>query len=223
MTSPDLSAPVSSADAYRHASEHELPIAPFDARELRRAAIRPDRVLDLVLVERARLARTIAAGGNLLPLFGILLATSVLSTLPLGAVLGRDRVLGVAALNVGSVALCFPALHVWSAYLGSRNRLGQDAVLALLVSAVAGVFTLAFAPIVWFLRVTTSPGSGEVDTAATVLLWASVLAGVVQLGRAVGEQWVALSPSRGHRLIMVAWMGLLLFVVHRMSHCFGLG
>jgi hypothetical protein len=112
---------------------------------------------------------------------------------------------------------------VWSAYLGCKNRLAQDLALSLLVSAVAGLFALAFAPIVWFLRVTTSPGSAEVGTAAVVLLWISVLAGLLHLGRAVGDQATALSPSRGHRVIVVGWMGLFLFVVQRMGEHLGLG
>lgn len=220
MTSTDLRTPTS---AYRQPSDEGADAAPFDTRELRAVALRPHRALDLVLVERARLAKTIAGGENLLLLIAILLATSVLAALPFGAVLGPHRVLRVAALNVGSVALCFPALHVWSGYLGCKNRLGQDLVLALLVSAVAGLFALSFAPIVWFVRLTTSPGSISVGSVSAGLMALSVLAGVVHLARTVGEQARALSPTRGHRLVMVAWIGLLLFVVQRMAGYLELG
>jgi hypothetical protein len=223
MTSLDLPPPApSSACAYRQPPGEEAPVAPFNAGELRAVALRPHRAFDLVLIERARVAKTIAAGGGLLPLCGILLATSVIAAVPLGAVLGPDRVLRVATLNVGAVALCFPALHVWSAYLGCKNRLGQDLALSLLVSAVAGLFALGFAPIVWFLRVTTAT-SAEVGTAAAVVLAISAVAGLLHFGRAVGDQAAALSPTRGHRVIVVAWMGLFLFVVARMVDCFGLG
>lgn len=222
MTSIDLAPPPPSS-AYRHPAAGEAPVAPFDARELRAVALRPHRAVDLVLVDRARLAKTLAAGHDLLPLLAILFATSVIAALPLGAVLGPDRILRVAALHVGSVALCFPALHVWSAFLGCKNRLGQDLGLSLIVSAVASVLTLGFAPIVWFLQVTTARGSAEVGTATAVLLAVSVVAGLVHLGRAVGDQAAVLSPSRGHRLFVVGWMGLFLFVVHRMGEYLGLG
>src|SRR5262249_36263745 len=76
--------------------------------------------------------------------------------------------------------------------------------------------------IVWFLRVTMT-GAAEVGTAAAVLLSISVLAGLVHLGRAVGDQAAALSPSRGHRAVMVGWMVLFLFVFHRMGDDLGGG
>ena len=216
-------APLAALSAPRYPAEEIVDLAPFDARELSAVALRPHRALDLVLVERARLAKTIAAGENLLPLLALLLATSVLAALPFGAVLGPQRVLRVAALNLGSVAVCFPALHVWSSYLGCKNRVAQDLGLALLVSAVAGLFALSFAPIVWFIRLTTAEGSIAVGSVSAGLLAVSVLAGVVHLARTVREQARALSPSRGHRLLLVAWTGLLLFVACRMGEYLELG
>src|SRR5262245_22861073 len=99
--------------AYRDPPDALPDVPPFDAGDLRAAARRPHRWIDLVLVDRSRLAKTIARGDNLLLLCGILLATSVLSTLPYGALLGPDRALRVAALILGSVAICFPSLHVF--------------------------------------------------------------------------------------------------------------
>src|SRR5690349_5416788 len=121
-TDPPTCAPHS---AYRDPPGIPPGVPPFDARELRAAAVRPHRWIDLVLADRARLAKTIAGGDDLLLLSGILLATSVLAALPYGAVLGPHRVLRVAALTLGSVAICFPSLHVFSGYFGCRNRLGQ--------------------------------------------------------------------------------------------------
>ena len=219
MTPTDLASPAAPA-AYRRAFEDA---APLGSHELRALALRPHRVIDLVLVERTRLAQTIAAGRSLPSLIAILLVTSVLSALPYGIVLGPRYVLRVAALNVGSVAICFPALHIWSAAVGSRNRLQQDLGLALVVSAVAGAFGLGFAPIVWFLRLTTSEGAIGVGAVSAALLAVSVLAGVVHLARTLGERSAALAPGRGHRVIMVAWAGLLLFIAHRMGDALGLG
>jgi hypothetical protein len=220
MTTTDPLTPAAHS-AYREPPEVPPDVPPFDARDLRAAALRPHRWIDLVLAERARLARTIAGGENLLLLSGILLATSVLTTLPYGAVLGPHRALRVAALTLGSVAICFPSLHVWSGYFGWRNRLGQNLGLALLVSAVAGLFTLSFAPIVGFIALTTSEGSLAVGQVSVGLLACSVLAGVVQLTRTAAE--AAPAPSRGHRVLIFAWVGLLLFVVHRMAVFLELG
>jgi hypothetical protein len=180
-------------------------------------AVRPHRALDLVLADRARLVRTLARGEHLPWVVGILLGVSVLSALPYGAVLGPERAWRVAALTVGSVAVCFPSLHVVGGYLGSRSSVGQDFGRALVVSAVAGVLTLGFAPIVAFVRWTTPAGSDVAELVAAALLAVSVLAGVARLGGPGGE------GGRAARFVTVAWAGLFLFVVHRMGVFLGLG
>src|SRR5262249_26051300 len=105
-----LPADLPSADPYRTASSPNAPEpAPFEARELRAPALAPPRAIELVLSDRARLGRTLASGRPLGPLAAILVVASVLFTLPFAAVFGRGHVLAVAALYLGSVAICAPS------------------------------------------------------------------------------------------------------------------
>ena len=72
------------------------------------------------------------------------MGASLLCSAPYGFVLGGDAAIRVALLFVGSVALCWPSLHVFSGYLGCRVSALQNLVIALLISAVAGMFALGF-------------------------------------------------------------------------------
>jgi hypothetical protein len=190
----------------------------YEARELRAVVLRPHRTLDLVLVDRTRLVSTIARGRDLILLAAVLLLTAILASLPYGAVLSLDRVLRVVVWNVGSVAICFPSLHVFGAYLGGRNRLAQDLVLALLVSAVAGLFAAALAPIAGFVRLTTANDAALVGSINGALLAVSMLAGILFFLRVS----LSLSPPRAHRLATIAWASLLVFVSYRMGVFLGL-
>jgi hypothetical protein len=192
--------------------------AAYDARELRSLVLRPHRTIDLVLVDRGRLVSTIARGRDLILLAAVLLATAVLASLPYGAVLSLDRIARVAVWNVGSVAICFPSLHVFGAYLGARNRIAQDLVLALLISAVAGLFAAALAPIAAFVRLTTAHDAALVDSITGALLAVSMLAGILYFLRIS----LTLSPPRAHRLATVLWASLLLFVSYRMGAFLGI-
>jgi len=200
---------------YRAPPDEAADAAPFAAHELHAALLRPHRMINLVLVERARFATTVAGDRRLALLAAILLATSIASALPFGAVLGPQHALRVAALNVGSVAICFPTLHVFSSYLGGRNSAGQNLVLALLVSTVAGFFTLSFAPIAWFITWTTPAGSLAAGYVSAGLLALAVAAGVAHFVRATQDP--ALAPDRTQRVLLVAWVGLLAFIVYRMG------
>jgi hypothetical protein len=192
--------------------------AAYEPRELRAMVLRPHRTIDLVLVDRARLVSTIVRGKDLILLAALLLATAVLASLPYGAVLSLDRVLRVAVWNVGSVAICFPSLHVFGAYLGGRNRLAQDLVLALLVSAVAGLFAVALAPIAAFVRLTTAHDAALVDSITGALLAVSMLAGILHFLRVS----LSLSLPRAHRFATAGWAALLVFVSYRMGAFLGL-
>src|SRR5262249_22047240 len=156
-----------------------------EARELVAAVVRPHRIVEVVLVERARLIQTIATTRGLPLLAAVMLLASVLFALPHRAGLCLPITLRVAAPSVGLVALRFPSLHVFSSYLGCRARLSQNLAMALTVSSVAGIFVTGFAPIVWFVGVTTSPGSIAVPAVSLAFLSAALAAGLGQLGRTV--------------------------------------
>jgi hypothetical protein len=194
---------------------------PFEAAEIRAAALLPHRAIDLVLVDRARLAKTVAAGRHLPALVLIMLLWSALFALPYGAVLGADRAWRIPALFLGSTAICFPSLHVFASYLGCKRPPAQNLVIALLIGFVASSFTLSFAPILWFIDLTTTASSFAVATVSTALLAASLLAGLWHLGRALLDEGES-GPGQRYRASIFAWQSLLVFVSYRMAVFLGL-
>jgi len=138
--------------------------------------------------------------------------------LPFGAVFGLAGFWRVAALLLGALAICVPSLHVFSRYLGARATWAQTVGVALAATAVTSLFTLAFAPIVGFWRLTMS-GSTLVtwEGMAIVLLTGALLAGVGQLFRLLrGEPALrALGASFG--LIVIPWLALYLFITVRLA------
>jgi hypothetical protein len=208
-----ISSPADSAQPYRVPSDASFPILPFEPRELR-----PERTIELLLVERGRLAKTVAGGRNLVWLAGLMLIASVLCALPYGAALDLAGAWRVAALYLGAVAICFPSLHVFSGYIGCRLRLSQNLVIALTTSAVASVFALGFAPIIWFIGVTTAASSMAVSTVSLGLLAAGLLAGLGHVART----FASLMLGWHHRLLLCAWQALVAFVAYRLASFLGL-
>jgi hypothetical protein len=216
-----LMEPISLVHPYRSTPEPVPTIAGFDAAELRAALYLPHRMIDLVLGQRERLSRTVADGRHLGALAAILLLATVTLSLPYGAVLGPGRVWRVAVLLLGSVLICFPSLHVFSSYLGCRMSVGQNLVLALVTSSVASMFLLGFAPIAWFIRVTTPAGSPTTAGVAVGLLVAALLAGILRLSRSLASD-DPLRPSESYRWLLLAWQGLFAYVAYRMGVYLGL-
>ena len=94
--------------------------------------------------------------------------------------------------------------------------IAQNLVLALVTSSVASIFLLGFAPIAWFIRVTTPSGSPTAAVVAVALLVAASLGGILQLSRCVlGDE--ALRPPGRYRLLLLAWQGLFAYVSYRMG------
>jgi hypothetical protein len=207
--------------AYRLQPAAPAAARPFEAAEIRAAALVPHRVIDLVLVDRARLVKTVAAGRHLPALLLIMLLWSALFALPYGAVLGADRAWRIPALYLGSTAICFPSLHVFASYLGCKRPPAQNLVIALLIGFVASSFTLSFAPILWFIDLTTAASSIAVATVSMALLAASLLAGLWHLGRALLDEDMPVQGRR-YRASIFAWQALLVFVSYRMAVFLGL-
>lgn len=202
------------AGPYRAPPPSEPELLPFDGHELRRALLRPHLMIELVLVERLRLTKTVAEGRELATLVAVLTCAVVVLALPFGAVVGS--VWRVAAWLLGSLLVCFPSLHVTSSYLGCRMSVVQNLVMALVMTAVTSMFTLGFAPIVWFVGVSTPAGSTTAATVALVLLVAALVAGMIHLTRCiVGD--AALRPSGSYRVLMTTWQALFGFVAYRMA------
>lgn len=115
--------------------------------------------------------------------------------------------------------LCYPALQVFGAYLGSRLRPSQNLALALVVSGVAALFTLGFAPIVWFLGQTMRAGDSiDTDTASTVMLGAALLAGLVQLSCCATHDRML----RRNGILLIAWQVLVICIALRMARSLNL-
>jgi len=191
-------------------------IGAFDASELQAALLRPHRMIELVLVERPRLSKTVADGTQLATLAALLISATIIMALPMGALLGGLHFWKVAALLLGTLAICFPSLHVFSSYLGCRMSVLQNLVLALVITAVAAMFALGFAPIVWFVGVSTAPGSSVAGSVAAGLLCVSLAAGMVHLSRCVMGD-AALRPSGPYRALMLVWQSMFAFVAYHMA------
>lgn len=190
-------------------------IYPFTRRELLGLLTHPHRVVEMVLTRRQRLAANIA-GDHRLPVLVLgLLWTSVLFALPFGAVIGYEKFWRVAIMLSGSLLICFPSLHVFSAFLGSRFSVAQNFCLSLLITSVAALFTFAFSPILWFLGMTLDPM--ETMFMASLLLGGSLLAGVCHLSRVLRKDHLLRRMGPSSVAFLVIWQVLLLFINHRMA------
>ncbi len=197
----------------------EPEVEAFSDREMYSLYQRPDRVLDLVVAQWRRFSATVEAGRHLGLLSAAMLATSVIGAAVYGLVLGIDAAWRVAILYVGSLAVCFPSLHVFGAYVGRRVSVAQNLTLALVMSTVAGVFALAFAPILLFIAL-TNHSAAQIGTAelSVLFLGAAFFAGLGHLNRCA---WRAVHTS-APGLVVVAWQVLLAFVTLRMGAALGL-
>jgi hypothetical protein len=198
--------------------EQEQQTLPFSGAELRRLFVAPQRALELFVSERRRLAVTIASGNRLgLVLLGLLLVSAVF-VVPFAAVPGLDRIWRVPALFLGSLAICFPALHIIGAYFGSRCSVYQNLCLSLIITAVAALFTVAFAPILWFFHATMAAGA-MVTTGQlfVVFLAVALLAGIVHLGRVLLADRAMRRLGVASLLSLYLWQHLLAFITYRMA------
>lgn len=200
----------------------EEPI-PFSRLELRAMLRAPLRMADLVLGAPRRLATNIAQEHRLPSLLVVLTVATAAFALPFGAVLGLRYWWRVAALLLGALAICVPSLHVFARYLGVGLSWAQTLAVALAASAVTSLFTLAFAPIVGFLRATmTGPDSVNYGDVAVVLLFAALAVGVAQLFRLLrgGHAWRRI--GRTLTLVLIPWLALCLFITVRLAIVLGI-
>jgi hypothetical protein len=195
---------------------------PFATEELRDAMIKPHRSLDVVLADPARLVATLSERTPTIWLALLLAGSSVVCAIPFGLVLGLDRFWHVTVLFFGSQLICLPSLHVFSLFFGCRVTIGQSFVLGTLISSVAALFTLGFAPIAWFLSVTLPEDGSTVAmrVVQALLLTTSLGAGLAHLGRCLAVNHdKRLGP---HPWLLVGWAGLLVFITYRMAGTLGL-
>lgn len=199
--------------------------APHERARLLTALRRPDALLEVVLGAPERLAAHARTGahGGLVAL--LLLLSSTLFALPYGCVFGAAGFWKVAALYLGSTLICVPALQVFAAYLGVRARPHALLLLALEIPAVAGLFTLGFAPILAFLKWTMAPGeaAAAIDwrMLSNVMLAGALVAGIGQLGRCFAAGGLGGGGSAAS-LVVTGWLLVFLLVLARMANVLGL-
>lgn len=194
---------------------------PFEAGELRAAALRPDLMIDLLLAQWPRLSCNVQQGQHLKRLIALLLGATIISSLPYAAVLDPQALEKIALLYLGAVAICFPSLHIFSAFLGLRSGLLQDLLVALIQAAVSSLFTLGFAPVLWFLGLTMGGAEETSSALSAFFLSASALAGLLHFFRcAYAAQG---SKDQGRRFALLGlWQLLLIFIGVQMAQLIGL-
>jgi hypothetical protein len=193
-------------------------VMPFSRQELRGMLGAPLRMLDLVLGARRRFAANIAQEHRLPSLALVLAAATAAFALPFGVVLGLDHFWRLAALLLGGLAICLPSLHVFGKYLGGGMSWAQTLCVALAATAVTSVFTLAFAPILAFLRATmTADAVVTPHGMAVVLLLCAFAAGIGQLLSLLCGEPVLHKLRSSLMLIIVPWLALYLFTTIRLA------
>ena len=203
--------------------EQERQALPLSGAELRGLFTGPHRALELFVSQRQRLAVTIASGNRLGLLLAGLLLVSVTFVIPFAAIPGLDRIWRVPVLLIGSLGICFPALHIIGAYFGSRCTLFQNLCLALIITAVAALFTVAFAPILWFFDATISTDAVvTTDRLFVVFLVMALLAGIVHLGRVLHADRAMRRLGVASLLALYLWQHLLAFITYRMACTLGI-
>ncbi|MCU0865997.1 MAG: hypothetical protein MUC36_19610 [Planctomycetes bacterium] len=198
------------------APEPPPPAEPFAAGELHALLRHPGHAFELLLAERERLAATVAGVAPPWTLCLVLLLATALAAVPYGLAQGGSAWWKIAALFGGSTLLCWPSLQVFGAYLGIRRGPANSLALALVIAAVASLFTLGLAPICWFLQLTMQNGDLiDAGTASRGMLALAALAGLLQLGLCTSTNGdLRALRSRG---LLLLWSALLLFVTVRMA------
>lgn len=126
----------------------------------------------------------------------------------------------------GPLALCTPALFVFSAIRGSHITLRQLVYLLVGMLATSGVVLLALSPISWFFTWTdTSPDHGVLIVLNALMIVVAQLFGVFYLGKGMITINHRLKTSdvtdRAALDILLVWIILLLIVSVQMSHKLG--
>jgi len=200
-------------------------VHPFSRQELHGMLRAPLRLVDLVLGERRRFATNVAQEHRLPTLLLVLTIATAAFALPFGAVLGLRGFWRVAALLLGSLAICLPSLHVFGRYLGIGVSWAQTLVVALASSAVTALFTLALAPILGFFRVTMS--ASDVVTPqgmAVMLLICAFAAGIGQLfSVALGNRVLARRIGPAAIPVIIPWLVLYVIITVRLAGVLQIG
>jgi hypothetical protein len=207
------------------ATQDERAPEPFSEEELQRAFVRPHRVIECVLGGKERLAQNLVAARGLARLALLLLLTSLLATVPYGLLSPARSLWKIAVFYAGSLLLCFPSLHVFAQFLGFKFALAQNFALSLVITSVAGLFTFAFAPIIWFIEFTAASDRAftiSPSDLSVLLLGVSLAMGVWQMERCLRLRSGAARERKGLDGLVTAWLVLFVFIAYRMALLLGI-
>lgn len=207
-------------DEKRAAAGEGAESTPLSEAELRASFLRPDLAAALVLGSPDRVGRTLAGGLEVGLLMALLTSLSLFATIPYGAAsLPAASLWKVTALYTGSLLICLPSLHIFLQFVGITGGLLRNVSLSLVIPASAALFTFGFAPIIWFIDLTTAAGDESVVTPeglSGMLLAIALLLGVVQMKRCLTSSNAV--RDEGHfGAVTVVWVVLLLFIAWRMA------
>jgi hypothetical protein len=121
-------------------------------------------IVEAILRSRKQFFEEIRAGLELREKVRAMLISSIAFLAAYGAVLGSTHSLGQALSSAAklpllfliTLAICLPALYIFSVLFGSNQRLPQSVALVLSAITVTAVLLLSFAPITFFFMMTTS-------------------------------------------------------------------
>lgn len=121
-------------------------------------------VVETILRSRRQFFEEIRQGLGLQQKTRAMLVSSAASLAVYGAVLGSTHSLAqtlssavkLPFLFLITLAICIPALYIFSVLFGSNQRLSQNVALVLAAITVTAVLLLSFAPITFFFMLTTS-------------------------------------------------------------------
>jgi len=193
---------------------------PFTRAELARLARRPYLAPEYLLGGQRRLAASLGRGRDVWRLAALLLAVSVVATIPYSLLSPTRNVWKVSALITGSMLICLPCLHLFAQYLGLETRLEQTIGLSLVFTGAAALFTLGFAPVIWFIDLSTETGDAAQVTPAHVSVWllaAAWVLGILQMARCIGHSRRDAGGAGTLAPLVVLWLPLLAFITYRMG------
>ena len=190
----------------------------FTLTDLVAACLKPHRLIELLLGDRARLAQTIVASPILPLLVAVLLVAGLLFAVPFGIAPPVSAFWKVSVLYTGALLICFPSFFVFGQYVGLKLTVLQSLAIGLLISTTAGILTFGFFPIIWFVHVTSGSTETVSRPLAALLLGASLVLGVLHM---LGCVAYSRQLRGGDYLLVLAWAGLVAFITLRMANFLG--
>ena len=109
---------------------------------------------------------------------------------------------------------------MFSQFLGFKFDLAQNLAMAMVITCVAGLFTLAFFPIIWFIDLTIRndlPMVISPSDLSTLLLAVSLLLGVVHMWRCLIRRGGMSARSMAFQGLIFCWLPVLVFITLRMA------